>query len=98
MSENNTVPKTFKEIGIIFEEDKECQTCSDGSCHNTTTSKINNKEYNVHISTNFETNDFQIHASIDFNTSSDDDISEYFEREEEAVKFVCTTFNGFGCF
>jgi len=92
------MPKTFKEFGLKFEFDENCLTCSDGSCHNIVTSKHDGKEYNVHIATDREGSFYSISAFEQANTSSDDDISQTFYDEEEAVKFVCATFEWFKCF
>ena len=89
--------KTFEELGLTFEFDTDCATCNDGSCHNISTSKLNGEEYSVHISTNQNKDNFIIHA-YPLSDIDDSEINELFDDEEEAVKFVCGTFNGFQCF
>jgi hypothetical protein len=96
-TENNT-PKTFAEFGLSFEEDTECVTCNNGSCHNNVTSRKDGKEYNVHISVNYDTNEYWISASENSSSESSNDIYESFPTEEEAVKFVCANFDWFKCF
>lgn len=89
--------KTFEELGLTFDFDEDCATCQDGSCHNIVTAKNDGREYSVHISTNTERNNFEIFA-VETASTGDSLIEESFENEEEAVKFVCDTFNGFKCF
>lgn len=89
--------KTFEDLGLTFEFDSDCATCYDGSCHNTAISKIDGKEYSVHISTNSERDSFRIFACQNANTD-EESIEEEFTDEEVAVNFVCKNFNGFKCF
>jgi len=97
MNENKT-PKTFAEFGLTFEEDADCITCHVGSCHNNVTSRKDGKEYNVHISVDYDTNEYWISASDNSTSDSDSDIFESFENEESAVQFVCANFDWFKCF
>ena len=92
------VYKTFKDFGLTFEFDPDCMTCSDGSCHNNVTSKKDGKEYNVHISTDRDFSYFSIYATEQSNTDSSSTIEEQFDKEEDAVKFVCENFEWFKCF
>jgi hypothetical protein len=89
---------TFKELGLIFNYDENCVTCTDGSCHNMSYSLKNNIEYSVHISTNPEYTFFTIYACENGNTDSSSTIIESFTVEKEAVKFLCDTFGNFKCF
>jgi hypothetical protein len=91
-------PKTFKDLGLNFDPGSGCNTCMDESCHNQVTRKSDGNEYSVHISTNGARSLFKVYASESANNDSDSDIDEEFDVEEEAVKFVCSTFNGFKCF
>ena len=95
---NNKAPRTFADFGLTFIEDKDCVTCNTGSCHNNVTSKEDGKEYNVHISINYDNNTYWIHATENSSTESTGDIFAQFDKEEDAVKFVCKNFSWFKCF
>jgi predicted adenine nucleotide alpha hydrolase (AANH) superfamily ATPase len=90
--------KTFKDMNVEFSEGSGCHTCYDNSCHNTVPKKPDGEEYNVHISTNPDRTLFRIYASTQTNSSTTDDISEEFQKEEDAVKFICQNFEWFKCF
>jgi hypothetical protein len=90
--------KTFEEMGLVFSEGSGCHTCRDNSCHNNVPLKRTGEEYNVHISTNPLRTTFRVHASINANTVTDDDLCSDFSKESDAVKFVCDTFEWFKCF
>lgn len=88
--------KTFEDFGLTFNFDPYCMTCSEGNCHNIVTSKQDGREYHVHISTDREFTVFNIQASENSTTEPVIDVS--FEKEEEAVEFVCKNFEWFKCF
>jgi hypothetical protein len=99
MTENsNNTPKTFKDFGLEFIPNEDCITCNTGSCHNNATSRIDGKEYNVHITVNYDENEYYVIAAENGSTDSPFDIFEIFQKEEDAVKFVCDRFNWFKCF
>lgn len=89
---------TFKELGLTFEFDPKCITCTEGNCHNVSYSLKDNIEYSVHISTNTEYTLFRVYATENANTDSSSAIIENFTVEKEAVKFLCDTFGNFKCF
>ncbi|MCD8438292.1 hypothetical protein LNI95_11520 [Tenacibaculum dicentrarchi] len=97
MSENK-IPKTFEDFGLKFKPNEDCITCNTGSCHNNVTSKKDGKEYNVHITVNFDSSEYYIMASENASAESSFDIFEIFKEEAKAVKFVCDRFNWFNCF
>jgi hypothetical protein len=90
--------KTFEQLGLVFTEESECATCRDMSCHNNVPSTFNGREYNVHISMNSQKTDFYVHASESSNTTSTSDIGASFDKEKDAVAFVCKNFVWFKCF
>jgi len=90
--------KTFEQLGLVFTKDSGCMTCRDLSCHNNVPSTFNGREYNVHISMNSEKTDFHVHASENSNTNSPSDINATFNKELDAVGFVCKNFDWFKCF
>jgi hypothetical protein len=90
--------KTFKEIGVEFTEGSGCYTCFDNSCHNTVPKKSNGVEYNVHISTNNERTLFRISATTNVNSITEDELTEEFQKENDAVKYICENFEWFKCF
>lgn len=96
--QNKKKLKTFEEMGVIFSEGSGCNTCRDNSCSNTVLSLINEREFNVHISTNQDRTQFRIHASENSNTISESDIEANFTNESDAVIFVCKNFEWFKCF
>ena len=99
MSENSKkTPKTFEEFGLTFIPNEDCITCNLGSCHNNVTSRIDGKEYNVHITVNYDDNDFYVTATESGSVDSPYDVFEIFREESEAVKFVCDRFDWFKCF
>lgn len=99
MSENkNQTPKSFKDFGLTFIPNEECITCNTGSCHNNVTSKKDGREYNVHITVNFDSNEYYIAASENASAESSYDLFEIFPSEEKAVKFICERFDWFNCF
>ena len=90
--------RTFEDLGFTFDFDEECATCQNGSCHNIAVCKKDGKEYSVHISTNKEKEFFDIYGYTNSSTDSDDDFYESFTDENEAVNYVCSTFDNFKCF
>ncbi|MBS1597319.1 MAG: hypothetical protein JST75_03780 [Bacteroidetes bacterium] len=90
--------KTFEEMGVNFSEGSGCHTCRDNSCHNTVPLRRTGEDYNVHISTDPGRTTFRVHASVQANTVTDDEICQDFTNESDAVKFVCDTFEWFQCF
>ncbi len=90
--------KTFEQLGLDFTGDSDCVTCRDLSCHNNVVATFNGLEYNVHISMNSEKTDFCVHASETSNTDTPSDIHARFDKEQDAVAFVCTNFDWFKCF
>ena len=88
--------KTFKDFGLTFEFDPDCMSCTEGNCHNNVVSKKDGRDYIVHISTNREFTVFTVQASENSNTAPV--IDEFFDNEENAVKFVCENFEWFKCF
>ncbi|MGQ2984845.1 hypothetical protein [Flavobacterium sp.] len=91
--------KTFEELGLTFNFESDCATCNDGSCHNTSASKIDGQEYFVHISTNKNKDSFYINASLlNANTDDNSEVFEYFDDEGKAVQYLCQNFEGFKCF
>lgn len=97
MLENKT-PKTFADFGLKFIPDVECITCNTGSCHNNVVSRIDGKEYNVHITINYDTNEYFVISQENASSDSAFDTFEIFKKEEDAVKFVCDRFDWFKCF
>lgn len=95
--ENNT-PKTFEDFGLKFVPNEDCITCNTGSCHNNVVSKSDGKEYNVHITVNYDEDQYFVIASENGSTDSPFDVFEIFKKEEEAVQFVCDRFEWFACF
>lgn len=89
--------KTFAELGLTFEFDENCATCTDGSCHNISTYKNDGEEYSVHISTDKEFQNFTVYA-YPISDIDESAIDESFDNEEKAVNFICTNFAGFKCF
>ena len=100
MEQNNGSPayKTFQDMNVIFSEGSGCHTCRDNSCQNTVPLRRTGEDYNVHISTDPGRTHFVIHATTQTNTASRDDIYASFNKEFDAVKFVCDTFGWFQCF
>ena len=90
-------PKTFKQLGLVFTKKAKCVTCLNMSCHNNVPSTFNNRDYNVHISMNSAKTHFRIHASESANVESSYDIEANFNKELDAVAFVCKTFQWFRC-
>ena len=88
--------KTFADFGLKFEIDKDCITCVRGTCHNNVTRYENSQEYNVQIVAYPEQGEYQIFATNLSDQS--DEIAVSYEKEEDAVKFVCDEFNWFKCF
>ncbi len=90
--------KTFKDYGLVFEEDTKCSTCKDGGCHTNVTSLRDGREYNVHISINASETAYSIYATESANTFDATTIDKTFSSESEAVKFLCESFERFKCF
>ena len=99
MSEKiNKTPQTFKDFGLEFTPNKECITCNSGSCHNNVSSKIDGKEYNVHITIDYDEKAYYVYATENSSTLSPNDVFERFKKEEDAVKYICDRFDWFKCF
>ncbi|WP_322549133.1 hypothetical protein [Flavobacterium psychraquaticum] len=96
--QKDKTPKTFEDFGLTFIPNKDCITCNTGSCHNNVVSRIDGKEYNVHITVDYDNKDYFVMASESASSESNFDIFEIFKKEEDAVKFVCDRFNWFNCF
>jgi hypothetical protein len=93
------MPKTtFKELGLTFDFDEHCISCTDGSCHTVIQSSKDGQDYSVHISTDREGSFFDVYASTSSSTFSESEINESFQIEEGAVKFICENFGDFKCF
>lgn len=92
------IKTTFEDLGLKFDFDESCVSCSDGSCHAIVKSTKNGREYSVHISTNKELTYFYISAEEQSNTYNGSEINATFSDEQEAVDFVCKNFGGFKCF
>lgn len=90
-------PQTFKDLGLDFSYDSACITCSNGSCHTIVQSKLDGKEYSVHISVSPDGYTYSVTATENSSTNSNSDIEESFNNETTAVQFVCKTFDGFKC-
>lgn len=89
--------KTFKDFKLQFEPLSDCATCRDGYCSNTAIYSKTGEEYNVEIFTNSDFSDIQITATSNSNVNSSEDIDQYFDCEENAVKFLCENFSNFKC-
>lgn len=86
---NNETQKTFEDFGLTFQPNKECITCNTGSCHNNVTSRIDGKDYNVHMTVDYDTKEFYVIASENASSEPSFDMFEVFKKEQDAVKFVC---------
>lgn len=88
--------KTFKDLGLEFKANSDCVTCDGYSCHNNLIHKITGKEYNVHISIDTENDHYSIYATL--NSTSDFEIEENFDNENEAVNYLLENFENINCF
>lgn len=91
------MPKTFKELNFTFELDSNCITCRDGFCLSNATLKSNNEERNICVYTNPDFTDIQIVVHKNSSTESSEDFEKFFDSEESAVEYLCSTFNNFKC-
>ena len=90
--------KTFLNIGIVFKYNADCPDCTSDFCFNEVTSKIDSKNYHLHISKVRDTDTFVINVKESTNTDSENDQDNLFNTEFEAVNFLCKNFEKFSCY
>ena len=88
--------KTLEDFGLVFILSDDCWSCGDYDCHNTTISKKDGQEYNIHIATDSERTNFCLTVTNIPDTNNAEQME--FMKEEEVVKYLCDNFDAFKCF